>query len=166
MQENEKILPDLGTPEECREKMGQAYASFLDVASKFISLAEFYSDRKNEGQPLDNHFLDSYNRNHKKLKDATPDEFCYQMAFYALVYLSYIEEVKDNLEEYERLLSSEDGSLSDYDQSCDYLTVRDEFKDLENILKAINNDIAENREAPSHIGDTLYDPNAKEIVNS
>ena len=30
----------------------------------------------------------------------------------------------------------------------------------------INNDIAENREAPNHIGDTLYDPNAKEFVNS
>ncbi len=166
MTENERILPDLGTPEECKEKMSEAYASFLDVASKFLALAEFYSGKKNEGQPLDDHFLDSYNRSHKKLKDASPEDFCYQMAFFALVYLSYIDEIKDNLMEYKRLLTSEDKTLSAYDQCCDYLTVRDEFKDLENILKAINNDIAENREAPSHIGDTLYDPNAKEIVNN
>ena len=166
MENNERIHPDVGTPEECREKMGQAYASFLDVASKFVSLAEFYSDKKNEGQPLGEKFLDSYNRNHKKLKEASPDDFCYQMAFYALVYLSYIEEVKENLEEYVRLSKGDDPSLSDYDQCCDYLTVKDEFKDLENVLKAINNDIAENREAPNHIGDTLYDPNAKEFVNS
>lgn len=166
MEDKEKILPDLGTPAECKEKMCQAYASFLDVASKFVSLAEFYSDKKNEGQPLGDRFLDSYNLNHRKLKESSPADFCYQMSFFALVYLSYIEEVQENLEEYERLLKGDDPSLSDYDQCCDYLTVKDEFKDLENVLKAINNDIAENREAPSHIGDTLYDPNAKEFVNS
>ena len=164
MEENEKILPNLGTPEECKEKMSQAYASFLDIASKFVSLAEFYSDKKNEGQPLDDRFLSSYNRNHQKLKEASPKDFCYQMSFYALVYLSYIEEIEKNLEDYQRLLQGDDPTLSAYDQCCDYLTIRDEFKDLENILKDINNDIAENREAPSHIGDTLYDPNAKEIV--
>ena len=39
----EKILPELGTIEECKHKMHEAYINFVDIASKFISLAEFYS---------------------------------------------------------------------------------------------------------------------------
>lgn len=159
-----KILPNVGTPEECRRKMMDAYASFLDIACKFIALGEVYTVEENKGKPLGDSFRNAYHAVYQKIKDASPDDFCYQMSFLALVYLSYIEEVKENLTEYRRLLEGDDPSLSEYDQCCDYLTVKDEFTDLSNTLKEINNDIAENREAESHVGDPEYDPNAKEIV--
>lgn len=164
MATNERILPDVGTPEECKKKMSEAYASFLDIASKFVSLAEVYANKENEGQPLGDSFRKAYHDNYQKLKESTPDDFAYQMAFYALVYIEFVDEVKDNLKEYKRLLEGDDPSLSDYDVCCDYLTVKDEFTDLSNVLRDINNAIAENREAPSHVGDPLYDPNAKEFV--
>lgn len=159
-----KILPNVGTPEECRRKMMDGYASFLDIACKFIALGEVYTIDENKGKPLGDNFRNAYHAVYQKIKNASPEDFCYQMSFLALVYLSYIDEVKENLAEYQRLLKGDDPSLSEYDQCCDYLTVKDEFTDLSNTLKEINNDIAENREAESHVGDPEYDPNAKEIV--
>ena len=89
----EKILPELGTIEECKHKMHEAYINFVDIASKFISLAEFYSAPEHKNIPLNDSFRLSYNYNFQHLKESDVDEFIYQLSFLAVLPLDYIDDI-------------------------------------------------------------------------
>ena len=154
-----KILPDIGTPEEAKNKMKDAYLSYLDSAAKFVTLAEYYTDVNNKDKPTNANFINRYNFNFNKLKNSQSSDYVYSMSYFTIIPLTYIEELKENLDDYSRLLDHEDKDLSDYDKACDYLTVRDEFKDLERALNRENKRIAENRDAMTHFNDSKYDPN-------
>jgi hypothetical protein len=164
LNDKENDLPDVGTPEQAKKKMIEAYASFLDSAAKFLTLGEFYSDNTHEGQALGTDFQSRYNVNYNKLKSsATPEDFGYQLSFYTLVYLDYIEDVKENLRQYEEILKGQDPKLSDYDKACDLLAIKDEFTDLEHVLNDVNLTIAEERAIETHYNDPEYDASAKEL---
>jgi hypothetical protein len=157
-------LPDVGTPEAAKKKMIEGYASFVDSAAKFLTLAEYYADSNHEGQALDTTFQSCYTVNYQKLKNASVDDFGLLLSFYALVYLSYVDDVKANLTQYgEMLKGTSEADQTDYDRACDYLTVKDEFTDLENVLNDVNRQIAEERLADTHYNDPEYDVSAKTL---
>ncbi|MFA6624709.1 MAG: hypothetical protein WCS80_02970 [Bacilli bacterium] len=155
--------PDIGTPEEAKKKMVESYASFLDSAAKFVTLADFYTDPVNEGQTLGTDFRDKYNTNYQKLKVSSVDDFCYSLSFFTLIFLDYIDDVKENLSQYKTILAGQDADLSDYDKACDLLAIRDEFTDLEKVLNDVNLTIADERIAETNYGDPDYDASAKAL---
>lgn len=156
---DEKILPTIEKPEVAKDKLIQAHLAFVDVASKFYALATFYSDNNNKGKPLDETFQINYNIGFKKLKDATGQEFSYQLGFFAILPLEFVEEIKENIDDYYEILKGQDPSLSDYDKSCDLLAIKDTFTDLSNELNSYSKKIAKNREAETFYNHPDYDPN-------
>lgn len=155
-------LPTVGTPEEAKERMKQGYASFLDSCAKFLTLANYYSEKKNEGKALPATFMELYQKNHKLLKESSVEDFGYYLAQHAALYLDYIEEIKENLTAYQEILKGQDPSLSDYDKACDLLAIKDEFTDLEKELNQVNRAVAEERYLDTHINDKDYDPQVQE----
>lgn len=159
---NEKNLPKIESPEVAKNKLIQAHLSFVDCASKFYALATFYSDAVNKGKMLDESFQHFYDIAFKKLKNADAEEFGYQLAFFAILPLTFIDDIKENLNEYIEILKGQDPSLSDYDKSCDLLAIRDSFIDLENDLLMYSKKIGKSRDIDAHYNDSAYDPNSQE----
>ena len=157
MESDFKILPDVGTPEEAKEKLKEAYASFLDSSAKFVTLAAFYSDRNNEGQPVAASFREDYLKNYTALKNDSVDDYGYAIAEYTLQQSDYIDDIKDNLTQYAAIMKGQDPKLSDYDKACDLLAIKDEFTDLEKVLNDVNQQVAEERLADTHYNDPEYD---------
>ena len=159
---NEKELPNLGTPEEAESKMKDSYLSFLDTCSKFVTLCDFYSDKTNEGKPLPQTFLSSYIANKEKLAKASPQDFFIMMAFYTAFSLDFLSDVKTNLDDYHDLIEKkrDERGLSDYDKYCDSLAVRDTFIDLKNDIDEANYQIAQDKELETNLNDPAFDPNA------
>ncbi len=156
-------LPNIGTPEEALQKMKDGYLSFLDSVAKFVTIAEFYTDKTHEGQSLPEDFAKRYSDNFQKLKNESPDDFSSQVAFFTLVTLDFVEEIKDNLKEYERILKEgPDQSASLYDQACDYLAIKDEFTDLKDTIDDINRIMAKEKVAETNENDPEYDYIAKQ----
>ncbi len=156
---DQKRLPEIENPEKAKEKMKQAHISFVDCASKFIALASFYSDEKNKGRGLDNSFQHYYDNAFKKLKAADGDDVAYEISYYAILPLSFIEDIKENVNQYVEILKGQDPSLTDYEKSCDLLAIRDTFVDIENDINSYNRRIAKDRNIDTHYNDSLYDPN-------
>jgi hypothetical protein len=161
---NDLNLPQVGTPEEAKKKMTEGYASFLDSAAKFVTIADFYSDETNEGKALGTTFRESYLANFAKLKAGSVDDFIYLMEQHATLYLDFINDIQDNLTAYFDILKGQDASLSDYDKACDLLAIKDEFTDLEKVLDDTNKLIAEDRYLETHYNDPLYDIQAKNLA--
>lgn len=159
----EKILPELGTIEECKHKMHEAYINFVDIASKFISLAEFYSAPEHKNIPLNDSFRLSYNYNFQHLKESDVDEFIYQLSFLAVLSLDYIDDIEENLRTYHELMEKGSEAETDYDKCCDYLACRDGFIDQQNDLLNECKKISKMRSAEVHQNDELYDPTIKHI---
>lgn len=158
----EKTLPRIETPEIAKNKLIQTHLAFVDCASKFYALATFYSETTNKGKMVDETFQRFYDIAFKKLKNADRQEFSYQLAFFAILPLTFIEDIKDNIDEYHEILEGQDPSLSDYDKSCDLLAIRDTFIDLQNDLLIFSRRIAKNREIEPHYNDKAYDLNARD----
>lgn len=152
-----RTLPKIETPEVAKEKMKQAHSSFIDSCSKFISVADFYLQDENRGRRLPDDFIETYSRNLLKLKECTPDDFVYLMASPCALSLSFIDDMKENLMNYDEILKGQDESLSDYDKACDLLAIRDTFTDLENDLNEVNAIIVSNLSVDSHPNNRYYD---------
>jgi hypothetical protein len=157
MQSDFKIMPDIGTPEEAKTKLKEAYSSFLDSCAKFVTLAAFYSDPNNENQPVAATFQDDYSKNYAALKNDSVDDFGFAIANYTLLYLEFVDEIKDNLNQYNEIMKGQDPALSDYDKACDLLAIKDEFTDLEKVINDVNQQVAEERIADTHYNDPKYD---------
>ena len=160
----EKELPEIGTPEQALEKMKDSYKAFLDSTSKFVTIAEYYTDTTNEGQPLPSDFQSRYTVNYQKLKNDTPENIGYQIAFFTLIYLDFVEEIKENIQAYQDMIKNgPDKEASAYDQACDYLAIKVEFTDIIETLNDISMTIASERIADTNINDPEYDYNAKQV---
>lgn len=160
----DKILPNIGTPEEALGSMKNGYQAFLDSSAKFVTIAEFYTDKNNEGQPLPSNFQELYTANYQKLKNETPENFGNQIAFFTLLYLDFVDDIKDTLTQYDEILKNgPDKNASAYDQACDYLAIKDGFTDLRETLDDVNAQIAEERLADTNYNDSEYDYNAKQV---
>ncbi len=159
-------LPDVGTPEEAKRKMMDGYNGFVDICAKFVTITDYYTDKARKGQPLPSDFNVAYNANYNRLKNADVDDFGSLLALNAVVYLQFIDEIKDNLDFYYDLLDHEDDDpeLSDYDKACDYLTCKDEFTDLGNKLTSYSKAIVQQRDVDNHFNDPQYDPNTREYI--
>ncbi len=161
---DEKTLPNIGTPEEALAKMKNGYQAFLDSAAKFVTIAEFYTEKTNEGQPLPSNFQEKYTYNYQKLKNETPDDFGNQIAFFTLLYLDFVDDIKENLNAYDSMIKNgPDKSASEYDQACDYLAIKDEFTDLLETLNDVSAQIITERIADTNENDPEYDYNAKQL---
>ncbi len=158
-------LPDVGTPEEAKAKMIDSYNHFLDICAKFATITDYYTDKSRKGQPLGSDFQVAYNANYTRLKNADVDDFGSILSVNAVVYLQFIDEIKDNLDFYFELLDHVDPELSDYDQACDYLTCKDEFTDLGKTITNISKSIVQQRDVDNHFNDLQYDPNAREYID-
>lgn len=154
----ERVLPDIGTIDEAKKKMQDSYLSFLDVAAKFISLCQYYSEDVNKRRSLGGNFRESYLKNYQKLKEDSKDDFAYDLSIFTVLELDYVNDVIDNLAQFEEIKKGQDPSLSDYDRTCDLLAVRDGFVDLERELTKINKKIATDRDIETHYNDKKYDP--------
>ncbi len=154
-------LPNVGTPEEAKAKMKEGYKAFLDVIAKFVTLAEYYTDQNNVGKPVTSDFASRYQFNFGKLKGASPEDVALQIGCFTLMQLDFIEDVKENLFRYQELLDHPEEDISEYDQACDLLTVKDEFTDEIGIFEDVNKAMATDREAYTNYNDPEYDPNAK-----
>jgi len=158
--ENDRSLPSIESPEAAKQKMMDSYHSFVDSAAKFLSLADFYGEKENEGKAVPVTFQDAYSKNYQKLLSSNPDDFSYLLSRYAALDLDFLSDVEENLSQFDALKAGQDPSLSDYDKSCDLLAVRDTFVDLEKALNEANRAIATERELDSNFGDPAYDPSA------
>lgn len=157
-------LPDIGTLDDALNKMKEAHKSFLDCITKFSLIADFYVDENNTNKRLPNNVLDNYTNTYQKFKSATIDDIGYQLASYTLFYLDFVDEVKENLTAYNDLLTNgPDKSASTYDQTCDYLAIRDEFIDLIDEINGISKAMIADKEAYTNYNDPEYDLNAKEV---
>jgi hypothetical protein len=158
----EKELPNIGTPEQALQKMKNSYQAFLDSSAKFITLAEFYSNKENEGKTLGAEFQEKYTVNYQKLKQCPAEEFGNLIASFTLLYLDFAEDIKENLTSYENLIANgPDKDANEYDQACDYLSIKDEFTDLKDTLNDVNAQISEDKLLETNPGDPLYDYSAK-----
>lgn len=163
----EKELPEIGTPEQALEKMKNSYQAFIDSLAKFITIAEYYTEKANEGQPLPSDFQTRYTSHYQSLKKETAENIGYQIAFFALVYLDFVEEIKENVQAYQDMLANgPDKEASAYDQACDYLAIKDEFSDIITTLNDISMTIASERIAETNLNDPEYDYNAKQVEES
>ena len=68
----EKELPEIGTPEQALEKMKNSYQAFIDSLAKFITIAEYYTEKANEGQPLPSDCQTRYTSHYQSLKNKKP----------------------------------------------------------------------------------------------
>lgn len=157
MEEN-FVKPIIGTPDEAKQKLIDSYNSFVDSSAKFVSLADFYSEPTNSNKAAPVTFQDQYSKNYQALKNGTIEDFAYSLSHFAALYLDYVDDIKDNLNQYTEILKGQDPSLSDYDKACDLLSIRDEFTDLENTLNEANRAIANEKSLETHYGDEEYDP--------
>jgi hypothetical protein len=163
----EKELPEIGTPEQALEKMKNSYQAFIDSLAKFITIAEYYTEKTNEGQPLPSDFQTRYTSHYQNLKKETAENIGYQIAFFALVYLDFVEEIKENVQAYQDMLANgPDKEASAYDQACDYLAIKDEFSDIITTLNDISMTIASERIAETNLNNPEYDYNAKQVEES
>jgi len=162
---NDKMnLPEVGTPEEAKNKMKDSYKAFLDVAAKFVSVCDFYSVKENEGKPLGEDFIESYNANFQKLKESSAEDFYTTLASYTVLALDFLDDVKDALDEFKSEEEKVYGSdVSAYDQACDYLAVKDSFTDLINEFLDVNSTIVHDRALDTNFNDPAYDLNAKQV---
>ena len=69
----EKELPEIGMPEQALEKMKNSYQAFIDSLAKFITIAEYYTEKSNEGQPLPSDFQTRYTSHYQNLKKETAE---------------------------------------------------------------------------------------------
>lgn len=159
----EKTLPNIGTPEEALAQMKERYKAFLDITAKFCAISEFYTDTTHIGHSLGEDFTDRYNYYFKKLKESSPEDVYTQLAFFTLLDLDFLSDVKDNLVQYEKLLKGDDLATNDYDKAWDYLTVKDEFTDEIQVFDDTNKEIATEQEADTNYNDPDYDLNAKVV---
>lgn len=159
-----KDLPNIGTIEEAKERLENGYKSFLDSCAKFMAVAEFYTDKSHEGQPLPNDFASRYTTAFSSLKTSNVDDIGYKLAFYTILELEFIDEIKENLVSYAEIIKNgPDQSVLEYDQVCDYLSIRDEFVDLKKSIDYITMKIAKSRFATTNFNDPNYDYNAKQL---
>lgn len=162
-----KNLPNIGTVSEAKEKMIDGYKTFLDSCAKFMAIGEFYIDKSHEGQPLPSDFASKYTLAFTSLKQASTDDIGYKLAFYTILDLEFIDEIKENLDSYSEIIKNgPDKTVSEYDQACDYLSIRDEFIDLKKELDYISMRIGKERYAETNFNDPNYDYNAKEFDNN
>lgn len=160
---NEKNLPNLGTVEQCMEKMKQGYRTFIQSAAMFVTVCDFYSDNKNEGLKLPQNLTDLHAANVIKLSVDDPQYIFESIAVYAALTLDFVSEIKENIENYFTILrDGQDASLSDYDKCCDLLTIKDEFTDLKHDLDEVSSQIIDDKFLENNINDPEYDPNAIE----
>lgn len=158
------MKPEIDKPSVAESKMKNAYQAFLDSSAKFITIAEFYCDKQNEGQPLSSNFQEKYTYNYQKLKAKTPDDFEKEIASFTLLLLDFTIDIKENLEEYQKMLADgPDKDASEYDQACDYLAIRDSFIDLKESLDDVSKAMIRYRVAETNENDPEYDYNAKII---
>lgn len=158
-----KKLPNLGTPETCFSKMTQGYRRFIQSAAMFITLCEFYSDKKNEGKKLPSNFTSMHSATVNKLNNDSSQDIFDSIALYSALTLSFVREIKENLDEYFNLIKDgQDEHLTDYEKCCDLLTITDEFTDLKTNLDHVSATIINQKCVKNHINDPKYDPNSIE----
>ncbi len=162
----EKELPDLGTPEQAEAKMKEGYLNFLDSASKFVTLCDFYTNKENEGKPIPQNFFQLYNANKEKLNKANAQDFFIMMAFYAAFPLDFLSDVKINLQDYHDILEKnrDERGLNDYEKCCDRLAIKDTFQDLRDEVDEVNRIIAKEKEVETNLNDPEFDPNAIQSI--
>lgn len=150
-------LPKIETPEVAKMEMKEEYFALLDAASKFAALSSYYSQPENSGTPVYSGFSKDYFSTLEKLKAATKDDFFYIMAKSCSLYLGYIGEMWEAIEEYKAILTRDNTGISDYDVAYDYLTVKDTFTDFIHNLNEINQIILSNKSVENHPGNKNYD---------
>ena len=157
----EKNLPNLGTVEQCLEKMKQGYRAFIQSAAMFVTVCDFYSDNKNEGLRLPSNLTDLHAGNVVSLSVADPQYIFERIAVYAALSLDFVGEIKENLDSYFTILNDgQEETLSDYDKCCDLLAIKDEFTDLKHDLDEVSTQIIDDKYLENNINDPAYDPNA------
>lgn len=162
MIENES-LPKVGTPDEALKKMKEGYKQFLDTSAKFMTIAEYYTNEKNTGQELSPEFTKNFIFNRQKIESLSDDDLIATLESYTLLELSYFDDVKDNLDDYRRLISEgPDESATPYNQACDYLAVKDTFTDINDTLYDVCRARMYDRSARTNQGDPDYDLVAKQ----
>lgn len=153
-------LPNVGTPDEALAKMKDGYKAFLDSISKFITIAQYYTEKENEGKPLPDDFAVSYQAIFDKLKTEKPDDIETELATFTLLELDFLSDVKDNLVEFHNLETNGSNADNDYDKACDYLTIKDEFTDEIDVFNDVSEEMIEEKEALTNYNDPAYDMNA------
>ena len=154
-------LPDLGTPEQAIEKMKNGYMQFIQSASMFLCLAEYYSTSTNRGHSLDSKFSSRHGLKVSSLLKERERDIYAEISCYACCPLEFVREIQDNLREYFHIIDhGQDESLSDYDKCCDSLTIRDEFIDLKEEIDSFSKKILSEKELDNNLNDPAYDPNS------
>lgn len=161
--QNENSL-DIGSLKDAKEKTKQTFNKFVDLIAKFLTLADYYSQREHYYQPLDETMVNDYTRYSNLLLKSSPEDFCYEISKECLLYLEFIDEIKENLINYNNVMNDafEKGS-SDYDKICDTLTVKDEFIDLMEPINDAYNIISKTKIVEPHFDDPLYDISTVEL---
>ena len=152
-------LPVIETPEEAKAKMKESYLSFIQSCSVFVTMADFYSQEENTGHMLPNNFIETFNMNIKKLREGSLNDFVYIMASSCALHLGFIEEARDNLNDYFEILKGQDETLSDYDKACDLLVIKDTFVDLKHDLDETNKIIKTTKSIETHPNNKNFDLN-------
>ena len=162
---NGKDLPNLGTPEECIAKMKEGFNCFVQSAALFITVADYYSDRTNEGKPLKPNFAACHNLNVLKLVKSNANDICEMISVFAAFTLDFISEIRENLDSYfEIIQNGQDEDLDDYDKCCDSLAVLDEFTDIKSNIDEASNMIIKDKILENNLNDPEYDPNAIQSI--
>ena len=133
------------------------YFAFLDAASKFAVLSYYYSQEVNFGAAVSSSFGKDYYNMLSLLKKATKEDFSYLLSKSCTLYLSFIDEMWDDITEFKELYNRDDSDLTPYDRAYDYLTMKDTFTDLVKDLNKISQIILSNRKADSHPRNSKYD---------
>ncbi len=155
---------NIGSLQDAKNKMKDSFNQFVDLISKFLSIADYYSEIKNYYQPLSNQMVNEYARYYTLLSSASTEDFCYEIEKECLLYLDFIDEIRENLNLYFEIINDkQDSSLSEYDKTYDALTVRDEFIDLMKPINEAYNYIYKQKKAEPHHDNPKYDPVVKAL---
>lgn len=149
-------LPKIDSPETAMRKMKEEYYAFLDVCGKFVTLSNYYSQPDNAGTSVSSTFSKDYFENLNFLKNASLDDFVFIMAKSCALYLGYIDEMKEAIQEYKDILVRDETGISDYDRAYDYLTIKDTFTDFIKNISEINQIILSNRNVETHPNSKNY----------
>lgn len=156
---------DVGTIDEAKRKMKESYNEFVYLISKFLSVADFYSEVNNYYQKIDDRLISDYSRYSSLLKDANSNDFCYELSKECLFYLDFIDEIKENLDNYHLILENkQDESLTEYEKACDILTICDEFEDLSKPINEAYDYIYKQKKVIPHKDDPRYDSLSKTLM--
>lgn len=160
---NENNLPNVGTPDEARQKRKESYKQFLDTVAKFMTIADYYSDEKNVGQDLSPEFTKNFVFNRQKIKTLSNEDLIAALESYTLLELNYFDDVRENLKDYhKRLAEGPDENATAYDQACDCLAIKDTFTDINDTFYDVCRARRYDRRARTNFGDPDYDLVAKQ----